>query len=426
MATGRPSSVHAGPSHIRGNACHRLITISLSSRRARRLVLLAVKRMVESAEQALRDALAFAESIIDTVRDPLLVLDGDLRVVRASPEFYRTFGVTPEETEGRLVYDLGNRQWDIPRLRALLEEILPQTTTFRDFEVTHAFEHIGRKVMLLNARRLRRGPGQREMILLAIEDATARVDAEEARREAETRFTEMVKNVRDHSIFLTDPDGVVTSWNVAAERIIGYPEAEAVGQHFSLIFTPEDVAAGLPEQELRHAREWGRAEDERWHRNKSGARFWALGIVTPLRDAAGNLTGYSKILRDMTERKRAEDALRLTEERFRLMVQAVQDYAVFLMDPAGNVASWNEGAQRILGYAGEEVVGRPGAQFFTEEDRRRGLPSGSCGRRRRRAKRRTRTGSSPSGACGSGPAARPPPSATSLGACGASSRSSAT
>src|SRR5919205_3401406 len=104
--------------------------------------------MVEAVEQALRDALAFAESIIDTMRDPLLVLDGGLRVVSASREFYRAFGVTREETEGRLVYELGNHQWDIPRLRTLLEEILPQNTTFRDFEVVHTFEHIGRKVML--------------------------------------------------------------------------------------------------------------------------------------------------------------------------------------------------------------------------------------------------------------------------------------
>src|SRR5918911_5725548 len=126
-------------------------------------------------EEALRDTLA--ESIIDTMRDPLLVLDARLRVVRASREFYRTFAVSPAETEGRLVYELGNRQWDIPRLRTLLEEILPQNTTFRDFEVAHTFEHIGRKVMLLNARRLRRGPGERELILLAIEDATARRDA---------------------------------------------------------------------------------------------------------------------------------------------------------------------------------------------------------------------------------------------------------
>src|SRR5919199_4108706 len=129
--------------------------------------------MVEPAEQALRDALAFAESIIDTVRDPLLVLDGGLRVVRAGREFYRAFRVTPGETEGRLVYELGNRQWDIPRLRTFLEEVLPQNTTFRDFEVEHEFEHIGRKVMLLNARKLHRERDREEMILLVIEDVTA-------------------------------------------------------------------------------------------------------------------------------------------------------------------------------------------------------------------------------------------------------------
>ena len=202
--------------------------------------------MAEPLEQKLRDTLAFADSIIDTMRDPLLVLDGGLRVVRASREFCRTFGVTPEDTEGRLVYELGNRQWDIPRLRTLLEEILPQNTTFRDYEVEHVFEHIGRKIMLLNARRLYREQNKTDQILLVIEDVTERRDAEEAKREAETRFTEMIKNVRDHSIFLTDPDGVVTSWNVAAERIIGYPEAEAVGRHFSLIFTPRTSRPACP------------------------------------------------------------------------------------------------------------------------------------------------------------------------------------
>src|SRR4051794_22867596 len=150
--------------------------------------------MAEPSEERLRDALAFAESIIDTMRDPLLVLDGGLRVVTASREFYRTFGVTREETEGRLIYDLGNRQWDVPRLHTLLEEILPQNTTFRDFEVEHVFEGIGRKVMLLNARKLYRTQNDSHHVLLVIEDATQRRDAEEARREAEVRFTEMVKN----------------------------------------------------------------------------------------------------------------------------------------------------------------------------------------------------------------------------------------
>jgi len=260
---------------------------------------------------------AFAECIVDTLRDPLLVLNGGLRVVGAGREFYRVFGVSREETEGRLVYELGNGRWDIPRLRTLLEEILPNATTFRDFEVEHEFEGVGRKVMLLNARRLVQGEGRRQLILLVIEDVTERRAAEEARREAETRFTEMVRNVRDHSIFLTDPDGVITSWNVAAERVIGYSEAEAVGKHFSLIFTPEDLQNGLPEWELRTAREEGRAEDERWHVKKGGGRFWALGIVTPLRDEKGALTGFSKILRDITERKRMEEDLRRQADALR-------------------------------------------------------------------------------------------------------------
>ncbi len=272
-------------------------------------------------EQALQDALAFVNSIIDTLRDPLLILDRELRVVSASREFYCTFGVEPEETEGKLVYELGNRQWDIPRLRTLLEEILPRESSFRDFEVEHVFEHIGRKIMLLNARKVYRPHINSEQILLVIEDVTERRDAEEARHEAETRFTEMVKNVRDHSIFLTDPDGVITSWNVAAERIIGYTEAEAIGRHFSFIFTPEDVRNGLPEQELRQAREQGRAEDERWHMKKGEERFWALGIVTPLRDGIGRLTGFSKILRDITERKRLEDELRRSHEELEQRVQ---------------------------------------------------------------------------------------------------------
>ncbi len=281
--------------------------------------------MDERAEQALRDALAFAESIIDTMRDPLLVLDAGLRVVTASREFYQTFGVKPEETEGRLVYDLGNRQWDIPRLRTLLEEIVPRHTTFRDYEVEHVFEHIGRKVMLLNARTLYREQNATRRIVLVIEDVTERRDAEEARREAEARFTEMVKNVRDHAIFLTDPDGVITSWNVAAERVIGYTEAEAVGKHFSLIFTPEDLQNGLPECELSTAREQGRAEDERWHLRKDGTRFWALGIVTPLHDAGGRLTGFSKILRDITDRKHADEALRESEAKYRTLFDSIDE-----------------------------------------------------------------------------------------------------
>lgn len=164
------------------------------------------------AERLAEDARLYAESIVATVREPLIVLNGDLRVRTANRSFYATFRVRPEETEGRLLYDLGNRQWDIPALRKLLGEVLPQNTILEDFEVEHDFPEIGRRVMVLNARKLYRKGNHSELILLAFEDMTALRESERRRQEVETRFTEMVKNVRDHSIFLTDPAGVITSW----------------------------------------------------------------------------------------------------------------------------------------------------------------------------------------------------------------------
>ena len=271
---------------------------------------------LKAALQARDDALAYVRSIVKTVREPLVVLDSRLCVQSANPAFYHTFQVSPQDAQGQLLYELGNRQWDIPRLRTLLEEVLSHDTAFNDYEVEHDFPDIGRKVMLLNARRLQQEGT--ELILLAIEDVTERRWAEAERQEIETRFTSLVKNIKDHAIFTLDPEGRVTSWNVAAEQVLGYTEAEALGQHFAFIFTPEDRQQGMPEAELHAAREVGRAEDERWHLRKGGERFWALGIVSALHDTDGRLTGFSKILRDMTAGKRAEEAMRASEQRLRM------------------------------------------------------------------------------------------------------------
>jgi PAS domain S-box-containing protein len=307
------------------------------------------------AEQANghRETFPDAESIVETVREPLVVLDGSLRVLRANRSFYRAFGVKAEETEGRLFCDLGNRQWDIRRLRTLLEEILPQSTTVEDFEVEHTFESIGHRVMLLNARRIYGENNQTELILLAIEDITERRRAEDERRELETRFTSLVKNIKDHSIFTMDLNGRITSWNVEAERVLGYTEAEALGQHFSIIFSPDDVRQGQPDQELRTAGEVGRAEDERWHVRKGGEPFWALGILTPTHDARGRHTGYSKILRDMTDRKRAEE-----EVRFQAQLLDTVGQAVIATDPDGQIIYLNGIAETLYGWPKDEAIGR--------------------------------------------------------------------
>jgi two-component system sensor kinase FixL len=323
------------------------------------------------AEEARNDALEYAENIVETVREPMLVLDGRLRVRTASRSFYRAFRVTREDTEGRLIYDLGNGQWAIPALQTLLEEILPQNTAFDDFEVTHEFPGIGRRVMLVNARRMYRAGNNTQLILLAIEDITERRRLEDERREMETRFTSLVKNIRDHSIFTLDTQGRITSWNREAEKILGYSEDEALGQHFSIIFTPDDLQAGIPAQELSIALREGRAVDERWHARKGGERFWALGIVTPTTDARGTHTGYSKILRDMTDRKLAEEALRREHEFSERLVETARTI-VLVLDLEGRIVRFNSYLEELSGWRLEEVQGKCWFEtLLPERDRQR-------------------------------------------------------
>ena len=139
-------------------------------------------------ELAAEEARRYAESIVETVREPLLVLDADLKIISANRNFYRTFKVTPDETIGSFIYDLGNKQWDIPKLRELLEEVLPEKEAFDDFEVEHQFENIGHKIMLLNARQIYRKDIGTKMILLAIEDITERKRLESLLIDSEEQY----------------------------------------------------------------------------------------------------------------------------------------------------------------------------------------------------------------------------------------------
>jgi PAS domain S-box-containing protein len=188
------------------------------------------------------------------------------------------------------------------------------------------------------------------------------------------RYRLLVEAVTDYAIYMLDPAGTVSSWNPGAQRIKGYLANEIIGQHFSQFYTEKDQKIGLPARALETARLEGKFENEGWRVRKGGSQFWAAVVIDPIRSPSGDIIGYAKITRDLTERKQAEQMLKLSEQQFRLLVQGVTDYAIYMLDLEGKVTNWNLGAQRIKGYAPEEIIGRHFSQFYTDEDRAAGEP----------------------------------------------------
>src|ERR1700729_2704557 len=201
-----------------------------------------------------------------------------------------------------------------------------------------------------------------------------RTDRFEASKSSEGRFRMLIDAITDYAIYMLDPDGTVTTWNPGAKRFKGYDESEIIGENFSRFYTEEDRKSGLPQRALEIAKREGKFEQEGWRVRKDGTKFWAYVVIDPIRNSAGGLIGFAKITRDLTERRKAETNLRESQQQFRLLVQGVTDYAIYLLSPEGYVSSWNLGAQRIKGYAPEEIIGQYFSRFYTEEDRRAGLP----------------------------------------------------
>ena len=177
-----------------------------------------------------------------------------------------------------------------------------------------------------------------------------------------------IEQTREYALFLLDTDGRILTWNAGAEAIKGYAAEEVIGRHFSIFYPPEAQQIGWPAHELKMATQEGRFEDEGWRTRKDGSRFWANVVITALRDDNGKLVAFSKITRDLTDRKLHEEALRQSEERFRLLVDGVVDYAIYMLDPTGVVTSWNAGARRIKGYTRDEIIGRHFSRFYVPED----------------------------------------------------------
>jgi PAS domain S-box-containing protein len=262
------------------------------------------------------EAHEFAESVINTVREPLIALDQDLRVVNASRSFYVFFKVKPEETVGKLIYDLGNKQWDIPKLRDLLETILPDKATFENYEVEHDFITIGRRVMLLNARQIRRRQGKEQIILLAIEDITERKRLEDLLTESEERYRRLFETASDGIVLLEKREGHIVHANPAAEKMLGYSKEEYAGKLLRDIGVPLDMSDFPAIMQALDKSGILNYEDVPV-KHRSGQYINAdIYLVDRAKLAQCNI-------RDVSERKRALDALRESRQIFERVINAI-------------------------------------------------------------------------------------------------------
>lgn len=199
-------------------------------------------------------------------------------------------------------------------------------------------------------------------------------DPSQAADTPDGRYRLLVESISDYAIYMLDIDGTVTNWNAGAQRFKGYTADEIVGQNFSRFYRLEDQQAGIPQRNLRLASEHGKFEEEGWRVRKDGSQFWAHVVIDRILDPQGRLIGFAKITRDLSERKQRDEALRVSEQQFRMLVKGVTDYALYMLDQNGNVASWNAGALRIKGYEESEIVGQHFSRFYTEAERQAGEP----------------------------------------------------
>ena len=314
-------------------------------------------------ESVVQSALAYADDIIATLREPFLVLDGELRVVRANRSFLQDFAVTPDETIGRFVYDLGNQQWNIPKLRTLLEDVLPRHHSLEDFEVEHEFPHLGRRIMVLNARRIPERAGQGEQILLAIEDVTDRRRELRSTQESEERFRRLLEGL-PAAAYTCDSDGRITFFNRSAAELWGRkpdlndPAERYCGstQLFSAEGAPMRHDEGWMALTLRDGVEY--SGQETTSDGVNGARRVSLANSSPFFDADGRLTGAAMVLVDITARRRAEALVQDSELRYRRLFQTAQDGILILDAETLEIIDVNPFMSELLGYERDEFIGK--------------------------------------------------------------------
>lgn len=318
-------------------------------------------------------------TIAATVHEPLLVLDGELRVQLANRAFYKCFGGSADSTEALNLFELGNRQWDLPELRRLLVDVMDGNGTPCDIEVSHEFEGLGMRTIVLNTRRLDQLNGNSATILLAIDDITARRNSEQMRIDDERRFRDMMIDALPAAVYTTDADGLITHYNQAAVELSG--RVPNLGEdHWCVslkLFRADGTPLPLDECPMALAIKEGLIEQggEFQIERPDGTRRWFAPYPSPLRDAEGRIVGGINVLVDLTERKVEEMRLRAEDLRYRTLVEHMKDYAIFGTDTHGVATTWNEGVRRLFGFEESEFIGHDVAHLiFLPEDVQLGVP----------------------------------------------------
>ncbi len=330
-------------------------------------------------DQEVEVARRYAETIADTVREPLLILNEDLQVETANLSFYRMFGVSHAETVGKAIYALGNEQWNIPALRQLLEEILPADQVIHDFEVQYDFPHIGRKTMLLNARAVGPDDGFPARILLAIEDVTHRTDM----LQISVEFARGVVDALSAHVAILDESGIIVAVNRAWDRFARANGVDATNAHTGIGLNYLEICEGAngecSDDAMVMARGMRAVLEDRidvfeheYPCHGPHEKRWFVGRVTRF-DYAGQR--YLVVAHEnVTARRLSQEAQHQTEERYRLLVENARDYAVMTLDLEGRITDWSQGATAIFGYRADEMLGQPVALLFMLEDQARGVP----------------------------------------------------
>jgi len=304
------------------------------------LVFLNAQGLIQSCNKATYSITGFSRSELSGQPFSILFTDEDKTLKRGEDQLSETLKTGKRSSESWKAKKDGSRYWAAMSLSSVYEHNV----------------HIGFTVI--------------------VKDITERKLAELEIKKREERYRLIVESVKDYGIFMLDTKGHILTWNDGAERIKGYKRDEIIGKHFSVFYTAPDLEIGKPAMELETAIETGKYEEEGWRIRKNGSLFWANVVITALYNEGNEFIGYSKVTRDLSEKKHEDELLRQSEERYRLLVEQVRDYGIFMLDEKGRIISWNEGAKRMKGYTAKEIIGKYFSIFYPEEDKLNDRPAG--------------------------------------------------